>query len=82
MSTGVKTVLVAGEPILKEGRFTRIDKDEVLNELAASLRVPLRPDEEQRRGLARRVFPHVKRFYDGYWGEAVHDPFYRPSSTR
>jgi hypothetical protein len=28
------------------------------------------------------VFPHVKRFYDGWLDESKRDPFYRPSSRR
>jgi len=54
----------------------------VLAALAASFRVPLQPEEERRRRMAREVFPHVKRFYDGWLDESARDPFYRPSSRR
>ena len=79
-ASGVETVLVAGEPVLRDGRFTRVNKADMLEALAASLRAPLQPDEERRRRLARDVFPHVKRFYDGWLDESARDPFYRPSS--
>jgi 5-methylthioadenosine/S-adenosylhomocysteine deaminase len=78
-SSGVALVMVAGEVILRDGRFTRIDKEAVLAELAASLRAPLTPDEASRR-LSREVFPVVKRFYEGSLDEATRVPFYRPSS--
>src|SRR6266542_942395 len=78
----VDTVLVDGEVVLENGRFTRVDKAAVLEELAASLRVALRPDEERRRRLSREIFPHVRRFYDGWLDRVVHDPFYAPSSRR
>jgi hypothetical protein len=78
----VDTVLVAGEPVLRDGRVTRVNKADVLAALAASFRVPLQPEEERRRHLAREVFPHVKRFYDGWLDESARDPFYRPSSRR
>ena len=77
---GVETVLVGGEPILQDGRFTRVNKEDVLEELAASLRVPLNPDEQRRRKLAGQVLPHVRRFYDGYLGDRPRDPFYKPHS--
>ena len=77
---GVETVLVAGEPILRDGRFTRVNKEDALEELAASLRVPLDPDERRRRELAGRILPHVERFYDGYLGDRHRDPFYEPHS--
>ena len=78
----VDTVLVAGEAILREGRFTRVDKAALLEELAASLRVPLTDEEERRRRLAKQVFPHVKKFYDGYLAGEVREPYYLPSSRR
>jgi cytosine/adenosine deaminase-related metal-dependent hydrolase len=81
-SGAVDTVIVAGEPILREGRFTRVDKAALLEELAASLRVPPTDEEERRRRLAKEVFPHVKRFYEGYLAGEVREPFYQPSSRR
>lgn len=79
-TSGVETVLVAGEPILRDGKFTRISKADALEELAAALRAPLQPAEVRRRALSPAVFPHVKRFYDGWLDERQRDPFYRPSS--
>ena len=81
-SAGVETVLVAGEPVLRNGQFTRVNKAEVLKELAASLQVPMRQDEESRRRLSQEVFPYVQRFYDGWLDERAREPFYRPSSRR
>jgi hypothetical protein len=72
--------MVAGEIVLRDGRFTRVDKDAALAELAAALRAPLTAEEEGRRRLAREVFPVVKRFYDGWLDESAREPFYRPSS--
>jgi 5-methylthioadenosine/S-adenosylhomocysteine deaminase len=81
-AAGVDTVLVAGEPVLRDGQFTRVNKADALKELAASLRVPLQLEEERRRRLSHEVFPHVQRFYDGWLDEGARDPFYRPSSRR
>jgi 5-methylthioadenosine/S-adenosylhomocysteine deaminase len=79
-AAGVRLVMVAGEVVLRDGRFTRIDKEAVLAELAASLRAPLTPEEQGRRRLSREVFPVVRRFYAGWLDEATRVPFYRPSS--
>jgi 5-methylthioadenosine/S-adenosylhomocysteine deaminase len=81
-ATGVATVVVAGEVILRDGRFTRVDKAALLEELAAALRTPLRPEEERRRRVARAVFPHVRAFYDGWLDESAYDPYYRQNSRR
>lgn len=79
-STGVDTVVVAGEPVLHQGQFTRVNKADVLKALAASFQKPRSQDEETRRRLARDVLPHVQRFYDGWLDERAREPFYRPSS--
>src|SRR6266542_31247 len=76
----VTLVMVAGEVVLRDGRFTRIDRETALEELAASLRVDLKPEEERRRRLSREVFPVMKRFYEGWLDEGARQPFYRPSS--
>ncbi len=77
---GVTLVMVAGEVVLRDGRFTRVDRAAATEELAASLRAPLTPEEEARRELARATFPVVKRFYEGWLDEGARVPFYRPSS--
>ena len=75
-SSGVKSVIVGGEPILHDGRFTRVDKAAALDELAASLARPANEDEIRRSRLSRDVLPHVRRFYDGYLDAERRTPFY------
>jgi len=75
----VKTVLVGGEVVYRDGRFTRLDRDAVLAEIAALMARPLTPEEVTRRDLARAVFPHVRAFYDGWLDGLGDDPHYRPS---
>lgn len=76
---GIKTVMVAGEVILQDGKFTRVDKEALLAELAESLSVPLKPEEQRRRELAREVFPFVKQVYDGWLDPHSYQPFYHTS---
>jgi cytosine/adenosine deaminase-related metal-dependent hydrolase len=79
---GVETVLVAGEVVLRDRRFTRVDKDAAQEELAQRLRMPRTAAEERRRVLARRVFPYYKQFYvdEGYLDELDPEPYYRTSA--
>ena len=79
---GVETVLIAGETVLRDRSFTRVDKHAAEEELARRLREPLKPHEEKRRAISRRLFPHVKQFYidEGYLNEVEHEAFYRTSS--
>ena len=76
----VDLVMVAGEVIYQDGRFTRVDREAALRELHQSLQSPLAADEIERRQLAKALLPHVRRFYAGYFDAQAHTPYYRPSS--
>ena len=79
-SDAVRSVLVAGEVIYDNGRFTRIDRDAVLTELSDMLKRDLTAEETERRQLSKLILPHVKAFYDGYFDPSAHAPHYRQSS--
>lgn len=79
-TAGVRTVIIAGEPVFADGRFTRVDKEATLAELAAALDAPLEPHEKERRALARDLLAPGTRWYDGYTDPRRHLPFYRASS--
>lgn len=77
---GVETVMVGGEVIYRDRRFTRVDKEAALAELAAILKRPRTPEEERRRGISRRVMPFIRDFYRDYLPEERPDPFYVTSA--
>jgi cytosine/adenosine deaminase-related metal-dependent hydrolase len=77
----VHAVLVEGEVIYKDGRFTRIDRDAILARIAEALATPRDQDEQDRHWLREQVFPVVEQFYDGYLqNTAPRSPFYQASS--
>lgn len=76
----VETVMVAGDVIYHEGRFTHIDRDAVMEDIRESLSRPLTAQEEDRRVLAAAVFPHVKAFYDRWLPEDPGAPHTRYNS--
>ena len=65
-SGSVHSVMIGGTWVYVNQRFTRVDRDAVLSEIAERLSLPLTFIEEERRTLARNVMPHVRRFYEGY----------------
>jgi 5-methylthioadenosine/S-adenosylhomocysteine deaminase len=77
---GVNTVIVAGDVIYQDGRFTRLDRDGALRQLSDILKRPLSREELARRRLSKAVFPHVLAFYDGYHDADAHQPYYRQNS--
>lgn len=77
----VDAVFIHGEKVYEGGRFTKIDKDRILAEIAETLAKPRSAAEEQKRVLRQRVFPHVKAFYRDYLEAAPQPrPFYGQSS--
>jgi 5-methylthioadenosine/S-adenosylhomocysteine deaminase len=79
-SEGVKTVIAAGEIIYQNGKFTKVDRDAALRQLSEFMERPLNPGEIERRQLSKAIFPHVKSFYDGYYSNDEHVPYYRQNS--
>jgi hypothetical protein len=53
---GVDTVLIVGATVLRDRKFTRVDKHAAQEDFARQLRVPLTPQEERRINLSRRLF--------------------------
>jgi 5-methylthioadenosine/S-adenosylhomocysteine deaminase len=78
-TSAIVWVMIAGEIVYRDGKFARVDKDATMAEIAARFARPLTAAESARRDLGRAVFPHVKRFYDGYLDGLGDEPHYRPS---
>lgn len=81
-TSAVKQVIVAGDVVLKDGRFPRVDRDAVRAELARRLKVPLSDAEQRQRALAKKIFPHVQKFYADYLKDETRDPFYKSNARR
>lgn len=62
----VDTVLVDGKVVLRDGRFTLLDKAELIKELKDRFARPLEPQAVEARNLVRRLLPYVEQFYRGW----------------
>ena len=69
----VDTVMIAGEVVYKDRKFTKLDKEEIAARLGESLARDLNPSEVERRNLGKELIPHVRRFYQG-WDMAERRP--------
>lgn len=72
----VKLVMVAGEPIYRDGQFLKVEKARILGQLAESLRRPLSELEESNARVAKELMPYVRQFYKNYITTPAKDPFY------
>lgn len=75
-TSAVDAVMVGGDVVYQDGKFTHVDKDAVLKELAASMQAPLTPTELRMRKLSKEVEPYIKRFYEGWLDHSTCHPFY------
>jgi cytosine/adenosine deaminase-related metal-dependent hydrolase len=71
----VDTVLIDGQAVLRGGRFTGLDKEEVLRELKDRFSRPVEPSALEAREMARRLLPYVERFYQS-WNPGSGQPHY------
>jgi cytosine/adenosine deaminase-related metal-dependent hydrolase len=77
----IETVMVGGETIYHDGRFTRVDREATLEEIGRRLDLPPTDEEAARRRLAQDVMPHVRSFYDGYSDLNFGPPHTRPNAV-
>ncbi len=57
----VDTVMVDGEVLMRDRRFTKVDQDAIVDELKAQL--ASEPRDRDRRQLARELYPYVQSFF-------------------
>ena len=72
----LRAVMVAGEVVLQDGRFTRVDQQAALQELAARMRQPLSEAEQRNRRVSQGLLPRARAFYDRYAEARRGAPFY------
>ncbi len=64
----VDTVMIDGEVVFRDGRFTHVDTDGLYKELKKLLTQPPLPHELERMELKRQIESYVKRFHAGTIG--------------
>jgi hypothetical protein len=73
-------VMIGGEIVYRDGRFTRVDREEAIAALARQLAAPPSAIDRRNRRLGLGLLEEARRFYAGYASEAGRDPWYKPSS--
>ena len=65
----VNTVIIDGQVVLRDGRFTKIDKQDVLQELKERFSRPVEPEVAEVRNMVQRLLPYVEQFYRSWLPE-------------
>ena len=62
----VDTVIIDGEVVLRDKKFTKIDKAEVIDRFKETLSRPMPPQAVQRGELGRNLLPYIEKFFEGW----------------
>ncbi len=76
----VDTVIVAGQPVLRNGKFTQVDKDAMLAEVARVFNPVPSAEEQRQRQVSAQLRVELKKIYKNYLDDVRTDPFYRTNS--
>ena len=77
----VDTVIIDGEVVLRDGQFTKVDKQEVIRELKEQFSRPVETSALEGQQLAEQLMPYVERFYQE-WHPVDGPPHYLYNSRR
>ena len=77
----VDTVIIDGEVVLRDGRFTKVDKQEVVQELKDRFARPVETSVLETQQMTQRLIPYVERFYQE-WHHGDCPPYYLYNSRR
>jgi cytosine/adenosine deaminase-related metal-dependent hydrolase len=79
-TAAVDATVIAGVTVYEDGRFTRVDRDAILAEIAGILGAPRTAQEQALVPFSQEMQSFVKRFYDGYFDPAPFSPYYKTAS--
>ena len=72
-SENIKTVIIGGEPVLRDRQYTHINKQDILNYYADSLKNIVTDDDIKRRELFKQIVPHVRNYFQTYAESPITD---------
>jgi cytosine/adenosine deaminase-related metal-dependent hydrolase len=75
-TSAVKMVMIAGDIVYANGRFTNVERDAVLSEISEILAGDPTEQETIMRDLSKAIFPIVREFYDQNYEIKSGKPFY------
>jgi hypothetical protein len=76
----VDATVIAGVTVYKDGKFTQIDRDQILREIAETLSRPRTEAEAALIPFSTEMQEFVKNWYENYFDPTPHTPFYKQSS--
>jgi cytosine/adenosine deaminase-related metal-dependent hydrolase len=76
----VDATVIGGVTVYENGRFTLVDRDAILREIAEFYARPRTAEQTEMIAVAREMKKFVTAYYEKYFDPAAHVPFYGQSS--
>ena len=77
----VDVVIIDGEVVLRNGKATKVNKEDIMRELKERFSAPLDPQTRDVRALVSELLPYVTKFYQT-WQSDQGEPHYRMNTRR
>ena len=77
----VDTVMVDGEVIMRDRKLTRIDESALYREISNMMSRPATEAELDRRDMAEKVEPYLRKFFEGTMGQSEQPHYYYNSRS-
>ncbi|SVA89765.1 uncharacterized protein METZ01_LOCUS142619, partial [marine metagenome] len=75
----VDTVMVDGDVIMRDRKLTRVDEENLYREVNKMMSRPATEAEMDRRDMAEKVEPYLRKFFEGTMGRSE-QPHYNYNS--
>ena len=75
------TVMVDGEVIMRDRKLTRIDESALYREITNMMSRPASEAELDRRDMAEKVEPYLRKFFEGTMGQPEQPHYYYNSRS-
>jgi len=79
-TTAVHATVIGGVTVYEDGVFRMVDRDLILREIAEVFARPRTAKDNEMIEVSRQMQTFVKAYYERYFDDAQHAPFYRQSS--
>ena len=80
-SIDVDTVIIDGEVVMRGRKLTRVDEGSLLSEIRKSMNRAPMPHELERRDLAEKVEPYLRKFFEGTMNPSDRPHYYYNSRS-
>ena len=78
----VDATIINGVTVYEDGKFKLVNREQILGEIASLLAQPRNTAEQESIAISQDMQVFVRSFYEDYYDDSAHAPFYKQSSHK